>query len=133
MAECYRCGRKRNPREELFKEWKDYTNGTIKRFCPTCWNKAVIERRRGFTVRYGLRQGKREKVSKLKLINLKKYEQKQRMEIKKKIGHCELCQSTENLQVHHYKPKCLKGRDEDTNYIVLCKECHKSYHPQEVV
>jgi 5-methylcytosine-specific restriction endonuclease McrA len=55
------------------------------------------------------------------------YEQKLRKQLKQG-SKCEVCGSIQNLQIHHYKPKSQGGKDEESNYIVVCSTCHKTFH-----
>lgn len=44
-------------------------------------------------------------------------------------GRCEWCGSPDNLETHHVHYHTL-GREERTDLIVLCDECHGSHHKQ---
>lgn len=37
---------------------------------------------------------------------------------------CSKCASTENLEVHHIKPRKNGGKNEPSNLILLCHKCH---------
>ena len=54
---------------------------------------------------------------------------RQRIEHKTEFNFCEKCYSTENLQIHHYKPvKLYPGLSLDPdNGHILCKKCHYKY------
>src|SRR6266481_5447322 len=41
---------------------------------------------------------------------------------------CQECGSTENLEVHHMKPRSRLGDDVIDNLITLCAGCHGKYH-----
>lgn len=38
------------------------------------------------------------------------------------------CGSTNDVQVHHIKPKINGGDDSESNLILLCYDCHKAAH-----
>jgi 5-methylcytosine-specific restriction endonuclease McrA len=40
-------------------------------------------------------------------------------------GRCAVCKSTDNLHVHHVKPRVRGGKDTRENTTTLCKSCHK--------
>jgi len=41
---------------------------------------------------------------------------------------CQICGSSENLQVHHLKFRSMLGDDELSNLISLCVRCHRQQH-----
>jgi 5-methylcytosine-specific restriction endonuclease McrA len=41
---------------------------------------------------------------------------------------CQVCGSSNNLQVHHRQLRSQQGSDEDSNLITLCAECHAQLH-----
>ena len=43
---------------------------------------------------------------------------------------CQICGSSENLEVHHIKPfsEYSELRTDDNNGIVLCRKCHRNLH-----
>jgi 5-methylcytosine-specific restriction endonuclease McrA len=41
---------------------------------------------------------------------------------------CQVCSSSQNLQVHHKTFRSQQGSDEDSNLITLCAGCHKKRH-----
>lgn len=45
--------------------------------------------------------------------------------LKYKSDKCSLCQSKDNLEVHHIIPQIRNGIDSWTNTITLCTACHK--------
>ena len=47
-----------------------------------------------------------------------------------KYHFCAACGTTEDLQYNHLVPKSLGGKDEPSNIIVLCAECHRKWHQQ---
>lgn len=38
------------------------------------------------------------------------------------------CASTEDLHMHHIRPKRLGGSDTASNIMILCGECHRDWH-----
>ena len=132
---CFTCARERKNREN-FKVWLDYATHTKKFFCPECWIKARRLRQRGFPIRYGLKQSVKPpvKINILRAITIHKYEHKYQQRLKQELRHCERCGaelSPDKLQTHHYRPKSQHGRDEATNYLIVCDACHKAYHKEE--
>lgn len=57
--------------------------------------------------------------------------QKQLSKNKKRLslgGVCNRCGTTEDLHVHHIRPRSLMGTDSVSNLMVLCGECHRLWH-----
>ena len=48
----------------------------------------------------------------------------------KKVGKCEICGATKELEAHHIIPweYSIKGRTDVGNGQCLCKRCHKMMH-----
>lgn len=50
------------------------------------------------------------------------------------IGHCELCGSTRNLEIHHLVPRTacegILDGDIDDNLLVVCGACHSKLTPR---
>jgi len=48
----------------------------------------------------------------------------------KKVGKCDICGSTENLEAHHIIPweYSITGRTDINNGQCLCKKCHSMIH-----
>jgi len=50
------------------------------------------------------------------------------------VGHCELCGSKRNLEVHHIVPRTacdgIIDPNEDDNLIVVCGSCHSKLTPK---
>lgn len=42
--------------------------------------------------------------------------------------NCANCGDTRNITIHHIIPKSLKGLNEMSNYVVLCRKCHDQVH-----
>jgi len=54
---------------------------------------------------------------------------KVRVVVLKRDGHrCRACSSTQGLEVHHVVMRSLGGKDDATNLIALCRDCHRSVH-----
>jgi len=43
-------------------------------------------------------------------------------------NRCAKCGTTENLNIHHIKPRYLGGEDKMENIILLCKTHHEELH-----
>ena len=41
---------------------------------------------------------------------------------------CQVCGSTNNLQVHHRQFRSQQGPDEESNLITVCASCHERLH-----
>ena len=41
---------------------------------------------------------------------------------------CQVCGSTQHLQVHHLKLRSQSGGDVEQNLITLCVACHEQVH-----
>lgn len=50
----------------------------------------------------------------------------------RKIGRCEQCGGTSNLQGHHVNSfaSCKEKREDESNIQVLCVDCHARQHPK---
>jgi hypothetical protein len=54
---------------------------------------------------------------------------KLRTTILKRDGHkCTRCGVTEELHIHHIRPRSWMGQNEPRNLLTLCKSCHKEAH-----
>ena len=47
------------------------------------------------------------------------------------VGHCEICNSTENLQVHHIVRIIDGGKEVPRNCQIVCTKCHKDLHAHQ--
>jgi len=47
-----------------------------------------------------------------------------RAKVVKRDGKCFVCESTDNLTVHHIKPRRLGGKTVERNLMTLCTPCH---------
>lgn len=56
--------------------------------------------------------------------------QKKSVEMRQKIGRCQLCGVKTDLQVHHNCYDNL-GREIDLDLTVLCRNCHERYHDKK--
>lgn len=45
---------------------------------------------------------------------------------------CQICGSSQNLDVHHMRCRSALGDDAETNLITLCRECHQLQHGGEL-
>ena len=43
---------------------------------------------------------------------------------------CRVCNSSENLQAHHMKPRIKGGTDRLSNLMTLCESCHEKHHTE---
>jgi RNA-directed DNA polymerase len=41
---------------------------------------------------------------------------------------CQQCGCSENLEVHHIRPRSKLGDDTGENLIALCVDCHRAMH-----
>ena len=51
--------------------------------------------------------------------------------IKRCNGKCADCGTSKfinGFEIHHIKPRCLGGKDIESNLTMLCKECHRVRH-----
>jgi 5-methylcytosine-specific restriction endonuclease McrA len=52
-----------------------------------------------------------------------------RMQVLQRDGwRCQRCGSSNNLEVHHMRPRSRQGDDTETNLITLCANCHRICH-----
>lgn len=42
--------------------------------------------------------------------------------------HCQNCGRSDQLEVHHIRPRSRLGDDAEENLVTLCSECHRSAH-----
>ncbi len=47
-------------------------------------------------------------------------------------GHCRLCGTSRNLDIHHVVPRRIKRDDSPANLICLCRDCHQAVHDLRV-
>lgn len=59
-----------------------------------------------------------------------KHWQAKSKEMREKVGRCQLCGATANLQVHHNCYANL-GRENNLDLTVLCRGCHERYHAKK--
>ena len=48
--------------------------------------------------------------------------------LKRDVWRCQLCGTSNNLEVHHIKSRCRLGDDTLQNLITLCAKCHATIH-----
>jgi len=90
-------------------------------------------------LRYGHRQGKRERLRNtrmMRLVEKQRLEEKIIMNKKRKnypVQHCDGCGNKfeKSPERHHMIPFVLHGPDHSLNYAFLCKECHKIFTHDE--
>lgn len=130
--QCEVCKRRLKPRTK-WQFWTDYATQKRIRVCPLCFSKAKLNRRNKsipFSSTF-LHKGTMP-VNKLRAITISKYEQHLRKQLKKGAV-CPFCGSGENIIVHHYRFRSEGGRDEQSNYLVMCKKCEiERYHPEQL-
>jgi 5-methylcytosine-specific restriction endonuclease McrA len=56
------------------------------------------------------------------------YKQLCQLVLKRDGWKCQVCGSSQTLQVHHKTFRSQQGSDEDSNLITLCAGCHKKHH-----
>ena len=58
-------------------------------------------------------------------------------ELIEQVGHCELCGSRRNLEVHHIIPRVASIQgidlDDEDNLIVVCGSCHSKLTPRRML
>lgn len=58
----------------------------------------------------------------------KRYRQRKRIALGMSELPCNRCGSTEDLHMHHVRPRRLTGEDNQSNIMILCGECHRDWH-----
>ena len=122
----------KNKKKQNRRKWVDYSTGKTHMVCSACYATAKNKRAQGYAFSTALKKGM--KPIRIKLLRKKTvsiYEQKLRKQLKLDVGECQWCKNKKGLSVHHYQPKSEGGRDEETNYLVLCRTCHEAYHDKE--
>jgi 5-methylcytosine-specific restriction endonuclease McrA len=61
-------------------------------------------------------------------LNPEPYEQLRKQILRRDRWQCQICGSTQNLQVHHKQLRSQQGSDDDLNLITLCAGCHEGLH-----
>ncbi len=52
-----------------------------------------------------------------------------RKQVLRRVGwRCQVCGSTQDLQVHHKQLRSQLGSDDEMNLITLCAGCHEALH-----
>jgi 5-methylcytosine-specific restriction endonuclease McrA len=69
----------------------------------------------------------RQKQPRLKL-NPEAYKALREQVLQRDGWRCQNCSSSNDLQVHHIKPRGRLGHDESSNLITLCAACHGQQH-----
>jgi 5-methylcytosine-specific restriction endonuclease McrA len=69
----------------------------------------------------------RQKQPRLKLTK-EEYEIIRKRVLERDGWRCQECGSTQNLHVHHMKPRSQLGGDTMDNLITLCADCHGKCH-----
>jgi len=69
----------------------------------------------------------RQKQPRIKL-DAKEYVSVRTLVLERDGWHCQECGSTNNLQVHHLRPRSQLGSDIAQNLITLCVSCHRKWH-----
>ena len=41
---------------------------------------------------------------------------------------CQICKESKKLTIHHKRPRSQGGTNNDSNLILLCKNCHDAIH-----
>jgi 5-methylcytosine-specific restriction endonuclease McrA len=59
-----------------------------------------------------------------------KYKKLCQLVLARDAWRCQICGSSENLQVHHLRPRSKLGNDSIQNLITLCSCCHAHQHKQ---
>ena len=61
-------------------------------------------------------------------LNQEAYARLHRQILERDGWRCQVCGSSENLQVHHRKLRSRSGDDAEENLITLCAHCHAQIH-----
>jgi 5-methylcytosine-specific restriction endonuclease McrA len=61
-------------------------------------------------------------------LDPKPYDQLRKQVLRRDGWRCQICDSRQNLQVHHKQRRSQQGSDEDSNLITLCASCHEDVH-----
>jgi len=61
-------------------------------------------------------------------LERRSYQELCRRVLKRDNWRCQVCGSSQNLQVHHKQLRSQQGSDEDSNLITLCASCHEGLH-----
>ena len=56
------------------------------------------------------------------------YDQLRKQILRRDGWRCQVCGSSQNLQVHHTQLRSQQGDDDDSNLITLCAVCHEELH-----
>ena len=66
-------------------------------------------------------------------LSRKRLSKKERQKLFEEFGgKCCLCNSTENLTVHHIKARQFGGGTERLNSVLICQECHAKINNKEI-
>jgi 5-methylcytosine-specific restriction endonuclease McrA len=61
-------------------------------------------------------------------LDFSSYKQLCQQVMKSDAWKCQVCGSSQNLQVHHKQLRSQQGSDRDSNLITLCASCHEVIH-----
>jgi 5-methylcytosine-specific restriction endonuclease McrA len=56
------------------------------------------------------------------------YEQLRKQVLRRDGWRCQVCGSSQDLQVHHKQLRSQQGSDTELNLITLCASCHENQH-----
>ncbi len=63
-------------------------------------------------------------------LNPEAYRRLQQQVLERDGWRCQMCGSTQNLEVHHIQFRSHSGCDVEQNLITLCAMCHSANHNQ---
>lgn len=90
-------------------------DGVYRQYCPRCYFRRI--NCTAYTEQY---------------LNSTHWKIKRHQAIQRAGGECENCGASYDLVVHHLTYERL-GQEEDDDLEVLCRECHRMVHEQEVI
>ena len=61
-------------------------------------------------------------------LNAESYQTLRLQILERDHWRCQLCGSTQNLEVHHQQLRSQQGSDQESNLITLCSGCHGILH-----
>ena len=61
-------------------------------------------------------------------LDLISYKQLRHRVLQRDGWKCQVCGSSQNLEVHHKRFRSRRGDDDEQNLITLCAKCHEKLH-----
>lgn len=134
---CARCGKIYQRNVKSRRDAEDNWNSKHS-FCSDCERIIEIEKQKRRQAYYLTEEGHKLRLEELRTMPYQDYlqtsewQQKRKEAYRRAKGHCQLCNNTGPLDVHH-RDYSRRGNELSADLIVLCRDCHAKFHGKEGV